>query len=554
MKKYFLILPALLFAFLTSAQQVDRNKVIVEIATGTWCQYCPGAAKGADDLIANGKEVAIVEYHGGDNFENTYSASRINYYGITGYPTAVFDGTLKVEGGDHTESMYSYYLPKYNQRIAIPSSFTIDVQGENTCFVNYSVTVTINKVADATGPYKLHAAVTESDLQVSWQGMSELDYVERMMVPNQNGTAIDFSFSNTQVVNLLFTVSSEWIRENCELVVFIQNTSNKEILQGARMNLTDFPTTTQVDATILDIHNVGEVNCSGTVAPAVTIRNNGQNDLSSLEIYYTVNDTEEGQFDWTGNLMQGQTEAVQLPLIAFPLNDQNTLAIHCSNPNNMPDECPDNDASGTTFTDDALVAAGDIYLVYRLDNHPEETSWELRDQTGEIVYADGPFPGSPGLFATDTLQLTGGQCYDFIIYDSGGNGICCNYGIGLYSLKDADGLILAQGGSFGYSEMTTFQMAGGVGIAEKVAAEDIQIYPNPADGQATVDITLAGPGGVILNIYSLTGELISSDDLGMLSEGAQRIMIDTKSLTAGVYFLEMRTGKTSRTSKLFILD
>ncbi|HNS47316.1 MAG TPA: hypothetical protein PKH94_08770, partial [Bacteroidales bacterium] len=89
MKKSYLFIVMLILVFQASAQQVDRDKVIVEIATGTWCQYCPGAAMGADDLIANGKEVAIIEYHGGDAFENASSASRINYYGVTGYPTAV---------------------------------------------------------------------------------------------------------------------------------------------------------------------------------------------------------------------------------------------------------------------------------------------------------------------------------------------------------------------------------------------------------------------------------------------------------------------------------
>ncbi|MBP6979299.1 MAG: T9SS type A sorting domain-containing protein [Bacteroidales bacterium] len=553
MKKYFLLIPGLLLTLMISAQQVDRDKVIVEIATGTWCQFCPGAAKGADDLITNGKEVAIIEYHGGDEFENTASASRINYYNITGYPTAVFDGTLKVEGGDHTASMYSYYLPKYNQRIAIPSSFTIGVEGENTCFINYSVTVTVNKVADATGTFKLHAAVTESDLQVNWQGMSELDYVERMMVPSQSGTPIDFTFSNTQVVNLLFTVNADWVRENCELTVFLQNTSTKEILQGVKMNLTDFPTTTQVDAALLDIQNVSEVNCSGTVAPTVTIRNNGQNSLSSLEIDYQVNGMGEGQYNWTGSLSQGQTEAVELPAISFPLDDQNTLEIQCSHPNNSTDECPDNDAVSASFTDNALQATGTIYLVYRLDNHPEETSWELRDQTGEVLFSDGPFPGMPGLFVTDTLALPGDQCYDFIIYDSGGNGICCTYGIGLYSLKDSEGIVLAQGGNFGYSEMTTFEVAGGVGMPENTAGGTVHVYPNPANDQATVNITLSEPGRVTLRICTLAGDLITVYEKGFLAGGEHQIILDTKYLPAGVYFLEIMTEGMTGNQKLVIL-
>jgi hypothetical protein len=59
---------------------LERTKVLFEIATGTWCQYCPGAAKGADDMVHNGHDVAIIEYHGGDSYENTASLDRISYY------------------------------------------------------------------------------------------------------------------------------------------------------------------------------------------------------------------------------------------------------------------------------------------------------------------------------------------------------------------------------------------------------------------------------------------------------------------------------------------
>ena len=58
---------------------VPRNLVVVEIATGTWCPYCPGAAMGADDLIDAGQPVAIVENHNGDTFANVYSNARNSY-------------------------------------------------------------------------------------------------------------------------------------------------------------------------------------------------------------------------------------------------------------------------------------------------------------------------------------------------------------------------------------------------------------------------------------------------------------------------------------------
>jgi len=56
---------------------LERTKVLFEIATGTWCQYCPGAAKGADDMESNGHDVAIIEYHQGDEYETSTTLDRI---------------------------------------------------------------------------------------------------------------------------------------------------------------------------------------------------------------------------------------------------------------------------------------------------------------------------------------------------------------------------------------------------------------------------------------------------------------------------------------------
>jgi hypothetical protein len=555
MRKYFLLFPLLVVILAANAQQVDRDKVVVEIATGTWCQYCPGAAMGAEDLVANGKEVAIVEYHGGDEYENSSGLSRISYYSVTGYPTAVFDGLLKVVGGDHTLSMYSQYLPKYNQRIAVPSSFTIDVQGENTCLVNYNLTITVNRLEEVTGTLKLHVVVTESDIQESWQGMSELHWVERMMVPSQNGTLLDFSSGDTQVINLSFAVDDSWVRENSELTVFIQNTTTKEILQGIKRNMTDFPNTTLVDASLLGVYNVGAANCSGMISPIATLRNNGQNDLTSLEIHYKVNDSEEGVLNWAGDLVMGEIENVPLPLINFTLNDQNTLLTYCANPNNVPDECPDNDAASSEFSGEALVAASTVYLTYRLDNFPEQTSWELRDQTGAVLYADGPFPGQPGLFAKDTFQLAGNQCYDFIIYDTQGNGICCETGIGFYMVKDSDGnFLVEQGGDFGYSEVISFEVAGNVGIADKSAGASVHLFPNPAHDRANIEITLMESVPLTLEIHTLTGEMVKSIDRGMLGPGEHQIIINLCGMVPGVYFIQVSAGAALWTRKLFVLD
>jgi len=223
------------------AQQVPRSMVALEIGTGTWCGYCPGAAMGADDLLSNGKFVAVIENHNGDGFANTYSNARNSYYNITGYPTAVFDGLLKVVGGSHTQSMYTQYLPKYNQRMAILANLTLSMDVAHDG-LNYTATITINKVNTITATdLKLHFFVTQSNILFNWQGQTHLEHVNRLMVPNQNGTGISFDSGDTQIVTLNFNMAPTWPLEDCEFIALVQSQGAKEVyncIKQGSINLT----------------------------------------------------------------------------------------------------------------------------------------------------------------------------------------------------------------------------------------------------------------------------------------------------------------------------
>jgi hypothetical protein len=236
MKKITLLLICL-FAVAAVMAQVPRDKVVVEVGTGTWCTYCPGAAMGVDDLIEYGWPVATIENHNGDPFANVYSNARNSYYGISGFPTAFFDGGNSVVGGSHTESMYPSYLPKVQQRMAVPSPVTLAVWGTHTG-LTYNVTVTVTKVAEFNGTNpRLHLCLTESHIVYAWQGMSEVNFVNRLMVPDQNGTALNFDESDVLEIPLTFNLQVGWVLNQLELVAFVQTNSNKEIHNGYKVKL-----------------------------------------------------------------------------------------------------------------------------------------------------------------------------------------------------------------------------------------------------------------------------------------------------------------------------
>ncbi len=95
----------------------------------------------------------------------------------------------------------------------------------------------------------------------------------------------------------------------------------------------------------------------------------------------------------------------------------------------------------------------EVTLSITLDNYPGETTWDIKNSSGSTVASGGPYSGQSGTVTTNICLVDG--CYDFTIYDSYGDGICCSYGSGSYSLTDGS-TVLASGGSFGSSETTSF--------------------------------------------------------------------------------------------------
>ena len=218
----------------------EREMVLLEIGTGTWCQYCPGAAMGADDLVENGHPVAVIEYHNGDNYATTQTDYRNGtYYGITGYPTANIDGVFTHVGGSHTVSSYLTYLPSVEARTSKVSLFELDID----VTMSSETAVDVDVMVDNIYPYPgnnivLHVVCTESEIPENWQGLSELNFVCREMLPDHLGTAMDFSSQTTYEGTFNVDISG-YVKDHCEIVAFLQDNTTKEVLQAAKFDFED---------------------------------------------------------------------------------------------------------------------------------------------------------------------------------------------------------------------------------------------------------------------------------------------------------------------------
>ena len=110
------------------------------------------------------------------------------------------------------------------------------------------------------------------------------------------------------------------------------------------------------------------------------------------------------------------------------------------------------------------------------DNYPGETTWSLTDVSGTVVASGGPYATQAVEEVTQVCVAPG--CYTFTINDSFGDGICCAYGTGLYTVS-SQGTVLATGGEFTNTESTEFCLGSGFGCTDETACN--------YDAEATTD-------------------------------------------------------------------
>lgn len=95
-----------------------------------------------------------------------------------------------------------------------------------------------------------------------------------------------------------------------------------------------------------------------------------------------------------------------------------------------------------------------VNLTLNTDNYGEETSWQLTNQQGATLASGDNYASNQQ--HQQQLCLADGS-YTFTIKDSYGDGMCCNYGQGSYSLVFG-GTTLASGARFSQSQSHSFKL------------------------------------------------------------------------------------------------
>mmetsp|Transcript_37938 Transcript_37938/g.69681 ORF Transcript_37938/g.69681 Transcript_37938/m.69681 type:complete len:158 (-) Transcript_37938:106-579(-) len=100
----------------------------------------------------------------------------------------------------------------------------------------------------------------------------------------------------------------------------------------------------------------------------------------------------------------------------------------------------------------------DVAIIY--DWGPVQSSWELQriSTSGDSAlvksYQEANWIARS---YSESMCLPSGE-YEFTMYDSAGDGICCDWGDGHYNVTTSNGTLIAHGGAFESEETTRFSL------------------------------------------------------------------------------------------------
>lgn len=582
----------------TSLYGAER-KVLAELITNTGCPPCAPANQRLDQIYENHSDhMTIIRYHAwwpssNDPFylenvpENT---ARINYYGADYTPHLWIDGIVD---GDASTSQWESMI---TNRMNVPSPLVI------TLTVTYDLnTRTGQAIAEiyvesdpGSGNYHLRYALVENNIEYhAPNGESHHQQVMRDMIPDPTGIPLTLQVGQTIVDTQTFTVDPGWQESECQIVVFVQNDVNHEVLQSEDAWIFGFPLVHYAGFTYEDggngYPNAGDQallylrakNAGRTVASAVTAT------LASLDPHVTVSGGPVG----FGSITPGEEVTATDP---FSITiDQGTPdpyfalleATFTFDTLTTVDTFPVMIASTAGFADDmesgqgAWETGGQLntwHLTEYRYNSPTH-SWNNAIETshtypnGQDAWVATPYvliPPAPYAFLaySHLYQIENGYDYAYVeISPDGENWEALRSFTGFSPVFYRDSLDLSHYAAMPLKIRVRFTSDGSVSyegfyfddvqIGLPVAVEERPVDWAPLRLSLTqkgyqVEFSLPAPDRVQLLLYDAAGRRVLTLARGILPAGNHRFPFNPERLPAGVYILKLETGRATVSQKL----
>lgn len=577
MKRFTLLMLAVAASFFSLYSQeyvsteVSNRNVLIEEFTGRNCPNCPAGHIISNSITNNNPDrVWSIGIHSGyfavttyPNFNTDISAVFTDPYddvsGGLGYPSAVINrSTEQAIGRGQWESESNTQLQHTAEcnvdghvvinSITRTATITTEVyytanSAEST---NYLTIVMIqdsiagqqayahtNPAQDLGDDMYMHMHVLRDVITADWgdeispttEGSlitKTYEYIIPDTIGNPNGVAVDIDN-----VHFIAFVTEKYQGMPTRPILNVNKLSQE---QSSGLAVSPFIADVMIDDAIY---------CTNERTFKTYVKNIGAEELTSLKFEVEFEGGETVEHSWTGNIAPDATERIDITFdLPFGNNEYVFNIVEANG------ETHDYSKPVMQLCDEwAIYETGaekvNLTIEVLQDKYGNHTTWELISSDNTVLISGGPYmylPNANTELHTYNVDVNVGDCYKFVIYDSYGNGICCEDGDGYYKIMDADGnVIIDELGQFTNEKYSLFSVIQGETVQE-TNTPLYNVYPNPAEDVVKLSV-LSGQLSV-LRIYNYLGILIEEIEID-----SEEVEINVSDYNPGIYFFNVN-GET----------
>ena len=327
------------------------------------------------------------------------------------------------------------------------------------------------------------------------------------------------------------------------MTVILNNAPRRSSLKSSTKNL---PIPLFANDAEIKVENSCSIEVCGTtqIVQKITIYNRGTTNLTSAGLIYNINGINNTSYNWTGNLATHKAATFEIPINS---TTSGTINVTITKANGVTDQRTTNNTANGNFILPLVpenFSFNNFVFRLQLDEFGSETTWDLKNSSGAILYSGGPYSDTATLPAliTQDWTLINNDCYTFTINDVEGDGICCDFGNGFYDITAVDGnTVVVTGTAFTTTKSKTF----GVNIDETgvVDSDGFYIYPNPV--KDLLNIKTPSNLGLLCSytIINVLGQIVKTEKVF----DENNFTINTATISSGAYFITLEKGIKKKT-------
>ncbi len=152
----------------------------------------------------------------------TASTTRVNYYGMSGTPNLMFNGTYQIVGASTADIQGGHYMDVIRSRYFDPAPIRVVVDSFDPATGGVSATVTMYSPDFTLVEDHFHFILIEDDVNTKDTHVTR-DIVSETISWNGAGNSLSFTTS--------FTIDPDWNQDNLHVIALVQK-QNKEIVQA----------------------------------------------------------------------------------------------------------------------------------------------------------------------------------------------------------------------------------------------------------------------------------------------------------------------------------